>query len=221
MTDISEFDPITFTCFITELAKKENVELMSDITQKIYELYEGCYDNYTLIELIRIVYKSGYKIDCPYNKIDIINMIESKGYNIPKLKEKMQATTWDHIRIRRSLDILQTSFCDFYEGSMIQLENGIIYDIDVVQQEEKMVREDGIGEWNEVVYVYLIPYNNEFIRENPEFYYHKDEEEICMIASEFIDMIDFDDITLVQLRDIHYFMSDEEEKYWTNYVRYM
>lgn len=116
MTEISEFDPIAFTCFMAEIAKKTNIELMSDITQNIYELYEGSYDNYTLFELIHIVRKSGYNIDCLYNKIDIINMIETRGYNIPRLKEKMQGTTWDHVRI---LDKL----CQMYINQIKKRQN--------------------------------------------------------------------------------------------------
>lgn len=181
------------------MAKLENVELSSDISEMIYEKYEESYKNYTLLELITTVHMSGYTITCPWNKLDIINMIEQNGHNVPIKKEEMVRTTWNHYRIRRSMDVLETPNCEFYEGDKIQLENGIIYDIHF--EEHKVTNSENKVEFQ--VYAVLTPYEGETISVTPQ---------------ELIDMLDYDDVTIVQCRDLCYYMCAEEEEYWENYV---
>ena len=206
-------DPITFTCILNELAKREseknqssNLEIMSDISQKIYELYEGSYENYTLIELIKILRQSNNEDKCPWNKKAIIELIERENMDVPR-KFKLEPTKWEHYRIRRSLDVLQTPLFDIYEGCIIELEDGSRWDIDVVEDQilksEDLPRDD-YESWEDIVYVYL---------EGAEG------EEIQMTADEFIHMLDHDDVTLLQIRDLCYFMSEEEEEYWNNCIR--
>jgi hypothetical protein len=208
-----ELDPAIFTCILTEMGSLYNLELPSDITENLYELYEGSYENYTLFELDRAVFKSGNKLYCPLNKKAIINMIEINGYDVPKKKERSDATTWEHYRIRRSLDVLETPYCKFYEGTIIQLQDGILYYIDVTN-DQKLISEDlptnDPYSWEDIVNISLYPYNG--ITAD-----YDEEEVIKMTAQEFINMIDFDDVTIVQNTDMGIFLSDEEEEYWTNY----
>jgi hypothetical protein len=200
MTEVDRFDPTTIMCILTEMAKLENVELPNDIGEMIYEKYEESYKNYTLLELIRTVHMSGYTITCAWNKLDIIDMIEQNGYNVPIKKEEMVRTSWEHYRIRHSLDVLETQYCGFSEGDKIQLENGIIYDISV--EEHQVISSENNVEYE--VYVVLSSYEGETI---------------SVTAQEMMDMLDYDDVTIVQSRDMCYYMCAEEEEYWENYER--
>jgi hypothetical protein len=168
---------------------------------------DGSYENYTLIELIDILFDTPFRRDCPWNKKAIIEMIQEENMNVPK-KLELEPTKWEHYRIRHSLDVLQTPLFDIYEGCIIELEDGSRWDIDIsndqILKSEDLPKDD-YNSWEDVIYVYL---------EGPD-------DEIQMTVEEFIHMLDHDDVTLLQVRDCNYFMSVEQENYWKNYVRMM
>jgi hypothetical protein len=170
---------------------------------------EGSYENYTLIELIKILMQSDDVNKCPWNKQAIIEWIETENKDVPK-KMELEPTKWEHYRIRRSLDVLETPLFDIYEGCIIELEDGSRWDIDVSKDQilkSEDLPKDDYNSWEDVIYVYLDGLDE------------AQGEGIRMTADEFIHMLDHDDVTLLQIRDLCYFMSDEEEEYWNNYVR--
>ncbi len=105
-----------------------------------------------------------------------------------------------------------TQTLEFYEGSIIKDVDGTIYEIDVGREQELIredLPEDDSDSWEYVVYVYL----SEF--ESPT------DEEKRITADEFVHMLDNDDVTILQSRQCGYFMSEQQETYWKNYIRMM
>jgi hypothetical protein len=202
-------DPAAFTCILVELAKLENVEVVSDISKKIYEIYEGNYENYTLFELIEILWAAGIH-DCPFNKKAIIERIERDKLDIPK-KFKPEPSEWHHYRIRRSLNVLVTPIFEIYEGCIIELKDGSVWGIEVCSQrslQKDATAAEGCGrQYEDVVFIGL------------DGMYEKSDSQFDMDAAEFMHMLDHDDVTLLQIRDLNYFMSDSEREYWTDYTR--
>jgi hypothetical protein len=147
------------------------------------------YENYTLLELIELVHTTQNAITCSFNKRVIIKMIQDRNLDIPKKTGPMLSTQWEHQNLQIALDIIQTVVCDLYEGCLIQMEDGSIYRIDVgSQKDDPFSRED-------VLYVYLFKYfpGSE---EQPHEY------EVRMTADKFIHMIDNDNITLMQSKNL-------------------
>lgn len=202
-------DPAAFTCILVELAKLENVEVVSDISKKIYEIYEGTYENYTLFELIEILWANGMH-DCPLNKKAIIERIERDKLDIPK-KFKPEPSKWHHYSIRRSLNVLVTPIFEIYEGCIIELKDGSVWEIEVCSQrslQEAATAAEGCDrQYEDVVFIGL------------DGMYEKRDSQFDMDAVEFMHMLDHDDVTLLQIRDLNYFMSDSEREYWTDYTR--
>jgi hypothetical protein len=52
---------IEFVCFLERFQKKIDVRINTDIVSKIYDLYDGTYENYTLLELILIINQFHFK----------------------------------------------------------------------------------------------------------------------------------------------------------------
>jgi hypothetical protein len=46
-------DSIEFACILYEVQKQLHIGIDSDLVCKMFEHYEGSYENYTLLELIR------------------------------------------------------------------------------------------------------------------------------------------------------------------------
>ena len=203
-------EAIEFACVMDKLSKSLKIDLDPDLVGEIHSIYEGSYENYTLLELIGLLRKNKIKITCAWNKKAIIAFIEENKYNIPKKYEPMEPTKWEHYRIRRSLDVIDTENIEFYEGSMVKMPDGEDYLIDVNKWGE-LISEDldqtDPDSWVDVIYVYL---------ENI-----KTKEEICMYAEEFIECLDYEDVTILQDRNTGYFLNDEQKTRWENHVRYM
>jgi hypothetical protein len=155
---------------------------------------DASYENYSLLQLISIMEGSEYSRKCPWNKQAIIEFIEKENLNIPKKIKEMEPTKWHHYSTTRYEGVLVTPTCKFYDGCAIQLQDGSMWDIEVheaLSGEDVVVCVDLIGESEE---------DNKHMR-----------------GEEFIHMLDHENITLLQVRDLHYYVSPEQEEYWTNY----
>ena len=93
---MEQIKKIEFACFFERLQKKLNIRINSDIVSKIYDIHDGTYENYTLLELINILLENKIKITCPWNKKMIIEMIKSNDNEIyiPKKYEPMKPSKW-------------------------------------------------------------------------------------------------------------------------------
>jgi uncharacterized protein YbaR (Trm112 family) len=218
-------DAIEFACVFEEITKSLKIELDSDIAGNIFDMYENTYENYTLLELIGLLREGNHEITCPWNKNALIKMIKEKKIDIPEKKEHMQPTVWKHYRIRRSLDVIDTKYLEFYEGSIIQDPSGQIYMLeDIIEEllpeddaEESYDDDDDDDEDDDndddddnertVVIMYF---------KNMDTY-----EELSMHAEDFMWRIDNEDVTILQDRNCVKFMNEEQEQYWTNYIRWM
>lgn len=205
-------DAIEFACVMEEIVTSLKVEIDTELVGKIYEQYDAPYENYTLLELITLLKKMKIDITCPWNKKEIIKMIHEKNLKVQKKHEEIEPTVWRHYRVRKSLDVIEmrdTPF-EFYEGCIIGLPDGEIYNLDVYKTEELIcdeLPEDDANSYEDVVYVIL---RN-----------RKSLEEITLPAQEFINMLDFDDVTILQNTGCNHFMSEEEQTKLTNHVRLM
>jgi acyl carrier protein len=88
-------DSLEFACLLDEIQKCLHINIDSDIVCKIFEYYEGSYENYTLLELIDELTLSRIQILCSWNKKEIIRMIEEFDINIPKKYLQMQNNIWE------------------------------------------------------------------------------------------------------------------------------
>ena len=207
-----KMDAETVMLLLMQIANAKNIEVNGDMRDTIYEAYEGCYENYTLLELINLLDKSNIAIPCPWNKKAIIEMIKTNDLDVPKKQEEIQSTVWNHYSIRDSLDVIEAHGFEFYEGYIIQLEDGIIYEIDVEQDQQLIsedLPEDDPDSWEDVIYVHLLPYLS------------PDTPRVCITADEFIHKIDHENVTILQDRKRGYYMNKEQETQWRSYVRWM
>jgi hypothetical protein len=102
---------IEFACVMEELLSSLNIEMDTELTAKIFDLYEPSYDNYTLIELLYLLRIKKYEINVPWNKKAIISMIEEKNLDIPKKTGPIEPTKWRHYSVRKNLRHYRTSQC--------------------------------------------------------------------------------------------------------------
>ena len=205
-------DTVEFACTLTEILKSHNIEMDTDLVGNIYENYKPKYDNYTLLELVGILCKMDVEITCAWNKKALINMIERKNINIPIKTDPMQPTKWKHYRVRRSLDVIETEHMEFYDGSIIQMQDGEAYLIDtiVIEGEELIsadLPEDEESSYKKLICIYLKNI--------------KTEDESSMYIEEFMHNLDYEDVTILQDRNRAYFMNEEQKQFWTNFVRWM
>ena len=179
-----------------------------DLSSKIFGIYEGSHENYTLLELIGLLHKLKIPIQCAWNKKAIIDMIESKKLNVPKKYEDMQATKWDYYRVRRSLDIIETENMEFFEGSMIENAHGAIFLVEAYITQELIsddLPEDDPYSWEDVAYIIL---------KNQET-----QEESQIHPDEFFNALDNDDVTILQDRNRGYYASEDMKQKWINHNR--
>lgn len=205
-------DATEFACTLEGITKSLNIEIDSDIVGKMFNAYEKTYENYTLLELIGLLYHHKIKITCPWNKKALIKMIEDKNLNIPVKKEPMTPTKWDHYRVRRSLDVIETKYMEFYEGSIVQMPDGKAYIItDIYLEKEELISDDlPIDEYSSYRKIIIIYFEDmETI------------EESSMYIEDFMHSLDFEDTTILQDRNREYFMNEEQKTFWKNYVRWM
>lgn len=133
---------IEFACTVDEIAKRLKVEFDSDLVGKIYDIYEVSYENYTLLELIGLLNQKNIEITCPWNKKAIIQMISEKNISLPIKKGEIEPTKWEHYRVRKSLDVIETANMEFYDGSIIEMPDGQPYMIDCITSSRKLISED-------------------------------------------------------------------------------
>jgi len=185
-------DAIEFACFFQRLQKSIGIYIDSDIVGKIYDYYEGKYENYTLLELIYELHNSRVQIDCPWNKKELIKMIKERKLNIPVKHTPTKKTQWEHYNARQIFDTHRSDYiyvydCNFEFGrrDVIKLGNTKTYSINIERVE---------GRFMDIIFVHLM-----------NLYEH---EEISMSAREFMHMIDSDDVTILQNMDKCHFMKD-------------
>jgi len=181
-------EPIEFACIFTDITKKLSIEIDIDIIAKIYDIYEGSYENYTLLELINLVEIE--KINCPWNKKAIIKTIKNKKLNIPKKYEEIEPTKWIYYEKSNNIDyiyldcIYTNTYFKFYEGDIIQLSNGYILKLLNIIKLNYNVKQ--------FTHLYFMNININ--------------KKICILAEDFINMLDNDDITILQNLDRCYFI---------------
>ena len=197
---------LDFACVLHEITKKLKIDMDSDLAAKMFDFYEGTYQNYTLLELIGLLQEHKIPITCPWNKIDIINMIETNRLPVPKKYESMEPTKWEFFRVRKSLDVIQTRYMEFSEDNMIQMASGTIYIVNTWITEEQMSEDDPYS-WEQVAYLML---------KNTETH-----EEYQVEPYDFFDALDNDDITIIQDTNRKYYANEEMKQKWENYIRWL
>jgi hypothetical protein len=155
---------------------------------------EASYENYTLLQLISIMEGSAYNRKCPWNKKAIIEFIGKEKMDIPKKLKEVEPTKWHHYSTARYEGVLVTPTCKFYDGCAIQLQDGSMWDIEV---------REALSDEDVVVCIDLVGAS--------------EEDDKHMRGDEFMYMLDYENITLLQVRDLHYYISREQEEYWRNY----
>lgn len=102
---------IEFACVIEDITKSLEIQMDTDLVAKIFDIYEGSYENYTLLELLYLLREGNHEITVPWNKKAIIEMIEEKNLDIPKKTEPMEPTKWEHCSVRENLEHYRTREC--------------------------------------------------------------------------------------------------------------
>ena len=174
---------IEFTCLLERLQKKLDIRIDSDIVGKIYYIYEGTYENYTLLELINILLENKVRITCPWNKKMIIEMIKTEGLYIPKKYEPMEPSNWE-LKISGDCCLKCNNFITISNHDIIQSSNGNEYEIMIVKYEDD---DDDNDDDNSKVYVYLFNLN--------------DEQETDFLPKTLINILDYEDITIITNKD--------------------
>ena len=206
-----KMDAETVMLLLMQIANAKNIEVNGDMRDTIYEAYEGCYENYTLLELINLLDKSNIAIPCPWNKKAIIEMIKTNDLDVPKKQEEIQSTVWKHCSMIFNFYAIEAPGFEFYEGYIIQLADGMIYEIDVGDNEQLIsedLPEDDPDSCENMIYVHLLP---SVIPEFQEF------PVIHMTADEFMHTLDYENVTILQDRKRGYYMNQEQETYWRPY----
>jgi hypothetical protein len=211
-------DAINFACVMEEISKSLNTNIDAELTAKIYDIYEGSYENYTLLELIHLLRMKKYEITVPWNKKAIIKMIQDNNLDIPKKYEPMEPTKWEHYRVRKSLDVIsilntciEFDDCGFNifqdsEGNMHRLEH-ICRELVEDEEYEDEGKDTYDIEDNEVMVMYFANIENQT--------------ESRLEVEDFIWSLDNEDITIVQYESFDKFLNEEEKNKVKNYVRYM
>lgn len=200
----SKMEAIEFACVIDEITKSLDIEIDTDLVAKIFDIYQGSYENYTLFELLYLLRKGNHEITVPWNKKAIIKMITEKNLDIPKKMEQMEPTKWEHYRIRRSLDVINIidSCMDFDDNGFNIFQDGMgnIHKLESICMEEDENEEEVL-----VMYFENIQDNSTSILE----------------VDDFIWSMDNDDITILQYVSCEKFLNEEEKERWKNYIRYI
>ncbi len=171
---------IDFAWLFERLQKKLKIIINSDIVSKIYDIYNGTYENYTLLELINKLLENKVRITCPWNKKMIIEMIQTEDLYIPKKYEPMEPTNWE---LKISGDghcCLKCNNCiTISNHDIIQSSYGNFYEIMIMQNEE--------NEGESELYVYLFNLNND--------------QETLFYPKTLVDILDYEDITIITNKD--------------------
>jgi hypothetical protein len=188
-------NPIDFACFFERFQKSVGYQIDQDIVGKIYDYYEGSYENYTLLELISMLSVKDISIDCAFNKKAIIQMIHDKQIDIPKRYENVESTIWwiEEGKRYNYIFIPKTYFA-FYEGDVFETQAGIVWKlVDIDFEKNEYVDElESINEEadelhsiddNYVAYMYFINQDTG--------------DDICISVEDFMYSLDYDDITIL------------------------
>jgi hypothetical protein len=177
---------IVFACLLERLQKKLKIMIDSDIVSKIYDTYNGTYENYTLLELINKLLENKVRITCPWNKKKIIEMIQTEGLYIPKKYEPMKPSNWKLKISRGDHCCLQSnSFIAISNHDIIRCSYGNFYQIMIVQFPSETVQGD-YGDRDDVcLYLYSMNYANP----------------VCFFLKTSVDILDYEDITIITNKD--------------------
>ena len=176
---MEQIKKIEFACLFERLQNKLDIRVNSDIVSKIYDIYDGKYENYTLLELINKLLENKVNITCPWNKKMIIEMIkiDEQKFNISKKYEPMKQSNWTLIKLENENYGLQfNNFITISNHDIISFSNGYEYEIMIIKDKH-----------NEQIYVYLFNLNNEH--------------EICYYSKTFASILDYEDITIITNKD--------------------
>lgn len=174
-----------------ELFQKKMIMIITKIIVEAKTM-NATYENYTLLELISIMENTEYRRMCPWNKKAIIEFIEQNKMDIPKKIGKLEPTQWHHYSTTQGEGVLCTPMCKFYDGCAILLQDGTVYDIEM---REAIADDDDI-----VICVDLMG--------------DYEEQDKHMRGDEFVYILDYEDITLIQVRDLDYYVSEDQREYW-------
>ena len=182
---------IEFICFFERLQNKLDIRINSDLISKIYDIYDGKYENYTLLELINKLLENKVNITCPWNKKMIIEMIKTdeQKFNISKKYEPMKQSNWTLIKLEDENYGLQlNNFITISNNDIIKLSNDNEYEYEImfVKEEQKEQKEQ-----KEQIYVYLFDLNNEH--------------EICYYPKTLVSILDNEDVTIITNKDKNLF----------------
>ena len=171
---------IEFVCLLERFQKKLDIQINTDIVSKIYDLYDGTYENYTLLELINKLLENKVKITCPWNKKMIIEMIKTQDIYIPRKYEPMEPTNWE-LKISGDCCLKCNDCITISNHDIIKSSNGDEYEIMIVEYDDDEDDDDG------KVYVYLFNLN--------------DEQETEFLPMTLVNILDYEDITIITNQD--------------------
>jgi hypothetical protein len=169
---------IDFACLLERLQKKLNIVIDSDIVSKIYDIYDGTYENYTLLELINKLLENNIRITCPWNKKMIIEMIKTEGLYIPRKYEPMEPTNWE-LKISTDCCLKCNNCITISNHDIIQSSYGNVYEIIIVQNKD--------DDDDDKVCIFLFNLNND--------------QEGCFYPKTLVNILDYEDITIITNKD--------------------
>lgn len=180
-------DAIEFACILQQVQNMHCIDIDSDIVCKIFEYYiQSYYDNYTLLELIYELTLSRIQILCPWNKKELIKMINEYNIIIPEKQEFLENNIWEYVPENNSIFIYKCAF-EFQDGDVIKTSDGNIYSIELVSNVNSL----------NIVHLYNI----------------STQEKIILNINEFMYMIDNTDITILQNADRFYYTVASQDSF--------
>ena len=174
---MEQIKKIEFACFFERLQKKLDIKIDSDIVSKIYDIHDGTYENYTLLELINILLENKIRITCPWNKKMIIEMIKSNDNKIyiPKKYEPIKPSRWT-LKKSEEYSLQFNNFFTISNNDIIKFSNDNEYEIMIIKEEQND-NDDG------KIYIFLFNLNIN--------------QEICYYPKTFASILDNEDITII------------------------
>lgn len=182
---------VEFACFFERLQKSVGYGLDTDIVGSIFDHYEGCYENYTLLELISMLSAKNVKIECAFNKKTIIEFIKEKKIDIPKQYEPIKPTSWNFEESSHYHYIfIHDMYFGFYVGDIFKTQAGVVWILDNVESYEvpimgkyQSLDEEPEGGYDNMIYMYFTNQDTG--------------DDICIQADDFIYHLDHDDMTIL------------------------
>jgi hypothetical protein len=175
---------IEFACFLERLQKQIDIKVNSDIVSKIYDIYNGIYENYTLLELINKLLENKVRITCPWNKKMIIEMIKTQDIYIPRKYEPIEPSNWE-LKISGNCCLKCNDCITISNHDIIKSSNGDEYEIQIVIYDDEDDDDDDDDDGK--VYVYLFNLN--------------EEQETYFFPTTLVNILDYEDITIITNKD--------------------